>query len=358
MKRILGRMGVAALGLLLLVALMVAVVLDSSWGHERIRRLIVSQANRFLTGTLEIDRVDGSILRGIELTGVRLVQDAVPVVSIDHATVGYSIPELYRGATVIRRLRLEKLRVTIAKDPEGRWNLGRLVRPRPPRPPSGNPPRRIAFDTVEIVDGTIEFRDPLLFGPTHVPRHFDGLNADLAFELRGSAWSLQLQRAAWRGREPELAMNNLSGGIATDATGWTFTRLRVETPSSDYTVDGGIRRDPAPTVLELDVNARRLAFQEWGGLLTGLRNIAIDSAFTARMRGPLNQLQTTIDLRSNGGGIDGTFVLDSSVPGWHGRGTATVARRRGCAWVTSVRDARETPRCRPRVSRWGCGCAR
>ena len=76
--RIVAWAGVTILGLLLLVAAAAAILLNSAWGHERIRQLIVSQSNRFLTGTLEIDGVSGSILRGIELDGVRLVQDEVP----------------------------------------------------------------------------------------------------------------------------------------------------------------------------------------------------------------------------------------------------------------------------------------
>lgn len=328
----LGRIGVAVVGVLILVAVAAAVLLDSAWGHERIRQLIVSQSNRVLTGTLEIDRIDGSILRGIELSGVRLVQDGVPVIAIARADVDYSIPELYRGGTLIRHLRLERLQVTAAQDAEGRWNLGRLVRPRPARPPSGNPPRPVTFDHVEIVDGTIEFRNQLLFGPTNVPRRFEALNADLSFELRAPAWSLTLHRAAWHGLDPELTVTNLTGGLATDASGWTFNRLRVETPRSDYTVGGSVRRAPAPTVLDLDIAATRLAFQEWGGLLGGLKNIAVDAAFTARLSGPLDRLATTIAMKSTGGGIDGSFVLDSSVPGWHGAGVATVSRLDLARW--------------------------
>mgnify|MGYP003338010121 CR=1 FL=1 len=324
--------GVTILGLLLLVAAAAAILLNSAWGHERIRQLIVSQSNRFLTGTLEIDGVSGSILRGIELDGVRLVQDEVPVITVGHATVGYSIPELYRGSTLIRRLRLERLQVVGAKDAEGRWNLGRLVRPRPPSPPNGRPPRLIAFEQIELVDSTIAFRDQLMFGAARVPRRFEHLNGLLSFDWRGAAWRLALTRAAWRGSDPELPMDRLTGVIATDEQGWTFEALRVQTPRSTYTVDGTVRRDNGATQLALAVNAERFAFQEWGGMLGGLRSIAVESDFTAHLTGPVNRMQTTIAMRSTGGGISGQFVLDSSVPGWHGSGFAEVQRLDLARW--------------------------
>ena len=66
--------------------------LRARWGKERPRQLIVSQAGRILTGTLEIDRVDGSLLRGIQLEGVSLYQDGIPVVTIDVSIGGLQHP--------------------------------------------------------------------------------------------------------------------------------------------------------------------------------------------------------------------------------------------------------------------------
>ncbi len=328
----LGRVLVSTLALLLAAIVIGGLALQSSWGKERIRRLIVSQAARVLNGTLDIGRIDGSILGGITLVDVRLQQDDVAVIRIARAEVDYGIRELYQGGTFIRRLRLERLHVVGAKDRAGRWNLGQLIRPRPPRPPSGAPPRLIGFDRVELVDATVEFADPLFFGAARVSSRFDDLDAVFAFELRGPAWSLSFDRASWTGRDPDLTIGRLAGGIATDATGWTFTQLRVESARSAFTVDGAVRRQPAPTVLALEVAADRFAFQEWGGMLGGLRNIAVEAAFTTHLDGPLGRLATTLDLRSTGGAVRGDFVLDSTVPGWHGSGTADVTRLDVAHW--------------------------
>lgn len=330
--RILGGIALSIAVLAVLAVVGGVWALESAWGQARIRQLIVSQSNRVLTGTLEIGQVEGSILRGITLRDLRLVQDGTAVVTIARADLDYSLRELYQGGTRIRQLRLEHLRIVGAKDAEGRWNLGQLVRPRPPRPDSGAPPRLIALDRVELVDAVIELRDPLLLGAARLPTRFDDLDAVFAFEWRSPAWSLTFDRASWTGRDPELTVARLAGGIATDNQGWSFRDLHVDSARSAFTVRGGIQRQPAPTTLDLTVEADRFGFQEWAGMLGGLRNIAVDAAFTVRLRGPLDRLATDVDLRSTGGGVRGAFILDSTVPGWHGAGTANVTRVDVARW--------------------------
>lgn len=331
-RRMVRVIGFGIAGVLVLAALAAIAgrfALGTNWGQERVRRLIVSQANRFLAGTLEVDHISGSIVQGVVLHGVGLVQDGTPIVSIDSATIEYHWRDLYRdatGGTTIRRLRLDGLHLIGEKDAEGRWNLGRLVKPRPPRPPDAPPPRPIVFERVEIVGGTLEFRDPLFFGAARVPSRFDDLNAELRFDWRGSAWRVDLDAASWVGRDPALTIDRLAGGIAIDERGWTFKDLHVATPRSAFTVRGSVQRLPAPTTLALDIQADRFAFQEWGGVLSGLRNIAVESSFKTTLAGPLSRLATAIDLRSTGGAIAGALVLDSSVPGWHGSGGVEVTR--------------------------------
>jgi len=333
--RVLGFGVAVVVGLSILAVVAGRIALTTPWGQERIRRLIVSQSSRFLTGTLEIDRIGGSILRGVVLHGVRVVQDRISVVTIESASVAYSWRELYRdanGGTTIRHLRLQGLRVEVAKDADGRWNVGRLVRPRPPRPPGALPPSLILFERIEVVDSTIGFLDPLLFGAVRVPSRFDGLNAALRFDWRGSSWRVELDKASWTGHEPDLPVTRLAGGIGIDERGWTFDDLQVETSRSAFPLGGSVRRQSGPTTFDLDIKADRFAFEEWGGLVPGLRNIAIESSFKTKLSGPLTQMTMALDMQSNGGAITGAIVLDGSVPGWHGSGEVDVTRVNLARW--------------------------
>ena len=103
-------------------------VLETGWAKNRIRHLIVAQANQYLTATLEIGRLEGSILRGLQLGDIRLSRDNHPIITIDEVSLSYSLRELWQNGTVIRRIRLIRPSFAIAKQRDGRWNIGALVR--------------------------------------------------------------------------------------------------------------------------------------------------------------------------------------------------------------------------------------
>src|SRR5262249_7216024 len=50
-------------------------------------------------------------------------------------------------------------------------------------------------------------------------------------------------------------------------------------------------------------------------------------------KGPLTALVTAIHLSGTGGAVDGQVTLDTSVPGWHGRGAVDVARIDLAKWL-------------------------
>ena len=95
----------AALGkfLVVLIAIVLAIVgaalavVETGWAKHRIRDLIVRQANQYLTATLTIGDLEGSLLRGITLRDVAVSRDARTLIHVDEITVNYSIRELVRA---------------------------------------------------------------------------------------------------------------------------------------------------------------------------------------------------------------------------------------------------------------------
>jgi len=326
-----GLLLVALVVLLLLVA--AVVLLQTAWSRDQIRALIVSQANRYLTATLSIGGLSGSLLRGIELDDVRLSRGDSTLVAIDRVTVSYSVRELVSNGTMIRRLTLDRPRIVVAREPDGRWNLAALVRRDTQRNRRTGPGRPIAINAIEITDGSVSLLDPLAFGAAHVPTRFEHLNTDLSFAYKPVTWTLDFSRASFVGTEPDLTVSTLSGVVSNGDAGWLFDKLHVVTPRSEFTLDGRIDRRQTPTSLALNVSAPRFAFQEWSGVLRGLSNIAVESAFDARLAGPPAAMGTTITLRSNGGDVRGDLVLDTTVPGWHARGAASVQRLDLARWL-------------------------
>src|SRR5690349_1003834 len=174
-----GLLLVALVVLLLVVAGLV--LLQTSWSREQLRALIVTQANHYLTATLSIGRLSGSLVRGIELDDVRLVRGDTTLVAIDRVTVAYSIRELVSNGTVIRSLTLDRPRIVAAREPDGRWNLGALVRRDTQRNQRTGPGRRIVISSIDINEGSVSLLDPLAFGAAHVPSRFEHLNTHFSF---------------------------------------------------------------------------------------------------------------------------------------------------------------------------------
>ena len=330
-RRIGSRLGrtlaVAVLGGLALVVAL-ALLLQTPWAHHRLRSLVVSEANNYLTATLEIDRLSGSLFRGVELEGVRLRRGDATLVAIDRVEVSYSLRELIDQGTVIRRLALTRPRVVAAKDADGRWNLGALVRPR-----SSGPGRPIRIDRIDIVEGTVVLHDKLAVGAANVPSAFTNLNTQLSFTYKAAGWTCDFVSAAVAGAEPTLDVRALSGAVSSGDEGWLFRALHVTTARSEFTLDGRVDRRQTPTVLDLAIDAPRVTFQEWAGVLHGLSNIGVESVLEARLVGPAAAMDTTLDVRSTGGDIRARLVLDSTVPGWHARGSATVRRLDLARWL-------------------------
>ncbi|MGE3706044.1 MAG: hypothetical protein AB7I13_12265, partial [Vicinamibacterales bacterium] len=169
---------------------------------------------------------------------------------------------------------------------------------------------------------------------------FTDLNGTIRFERRAPAWALTFTDLAWHGQAPDLSVERLDGRLANSGSDWGFEQMQVVTPRSSFRVDGAIERPaatpaspPPSSRLRFDVDAERFAFQEWGGLLPGLRNIAIEAAFRLRLSGPSNALTTDITLESNGGRIASGLALDATVPGWHARGRADVERLDLAPWL-------------------------
>ncbi len=307
-------------------------LLETGWAKEQLRGLMVRQANQYLNATLTIGRLGGSILRGLELGDVRLSRDGHTLVSIDEIALSYSIRELLQPGTVIRRVRLTRPRFSLARQPDGRWDIAAIVRRERQEAGQRGPGRPIEIESIEIADGRVQLHDPLSFGAAHAPSDFDRLNASFAFSYQPVRWRLDFANVSWIGRDPELSMSKLSGAMGSGGGVWFFDGLSIVTPRSSFVLNGRIVRGH-PTELDLQVRASRFAFQEWSGVLHGLRRIAVESSFDVALRGPVTRLATDLDLRGTGGSVKGHLLLDTSVPGWRGAGGVDVSRLDLARWL-------------------------
>ncbi len=307
--------------------------IETRWGKNQLRELIVREANQFLTATLEIDELEGSLLRGLRLTGIRLSRNNEAIVTIEEVSLSYSVRELLQDGTTVRNLRLLRPRVSARKDADGRWNLASLVRRDASDADRQGPRRTIRLLSIEVVEGDVRLGNPFTLGGFQLPTGYELLNASLSFTYVPVTWRLDFKEASWIGLAPDLTITRLSGGIANGRDGWELSDLQIRTPDSALTVGGQVRRGQGPATLDLGVHAERFRFQEWAGIVGLLGNMAVESAFDVRLTGPTSALKIDIDLKSDGGTVAGGVVLDTSAAPWRGQGGVDVARLDLARWL-------------------------
>ena len=134
------------------------------------RACVVRQANQYLTASLDIGRLEGSLFRGLTLGEVTLSRDGHPIIAIDEVSLSYSPRELWQNGTVIRRIVITRPRVVVGKQEDGRWNLGALVKRDARQQNRTGPGRAIEIQEIELIDATVTLRDPFQFGAAHILR--------------------------------------------------------------------------------------------------------------------------------------------------------------------------------------------
>lgn len=336
LRSVSARLAKALIGLIAFVLVLLGLglaVVETGWAKNLIRDLIVGQANQYLTATLSIGRLEGSLLRGITLGDVSVSRDGRTLIHIDDIALSYSIRELVQSGVVVRRVQLTRPRIVAGRQPDGRWDLAALVRRESREQERTGPSRPIEILSIEIIDGRISLRDPLDFGAAHVPTEFEALDARFAFAYFPVRWKLTFDHVSWVGRAPDLSVTRLAGVFGRGPGGWFFENFSVDTARSAFTLDGRINTERKPTELALRVRAPRFAFQEWAGVIRGLKNIAVESSFDTSLSGPVNKLLTDLRLAGTGGSVIGTLTLDTSVPGWHGAGAVDVERLNLALWL-------------------------
>jgi len=118
---------VGLVAVILSLILLALVLVQTGWAKNRLRDLIVREANRYLAATLTVGRLDGSIFRGLQLGDISLDRNGHALVRIEEVSLTYSIRELFQRGVVIRSVRLMRPYVAGARLPDGRWDLAALI---------------------------------------------------------------------------------------------------------------------------------------------------------------------------------------------------------------------------------------
>ncbi len=324
-----GRRALRALAVLvvLLAGLLVAaaVLSQTAWFRERLRRLAVRQAEQAIDGTLVIGGLDGDLYSGVTLRDVAVVQNGTPVVRVGRVQLSYDFGDVVSAGRTVRQITIDQPVIDAVRTPAG-WNVARLLKPRPPADPDA-PRATFTLPDIRVTNAQVTVREIGVPQTQAIPRRIDGLTFEGGVASSPSELGIDVRRLTFRAGQPDLDLRSLAGRIVSVPTGWRFQSVVARTGESALTVDGTLsRRDAAaPWAFDLGVSGQPVSLPEIGRFIPAA-SFDIRPRLTVGVTGTLDALALDVDVtQSAAGRARGPLTLDTTGPTRGLKGRLTVA---------------------------------
>jgi autotransporter translocation and assembly factor TamB len=328
---------IIVLTLIVGVTAAVIVVTQTAWFKNWLRGYVVREANRFLNGQVSIQRLGGNLFFGIEMEGVAVSLDGSEVVSVKDLGLDYSIFELLSKGLFVDGIRLNQPTLYLRREGDT-WSIARLIKKQESEADRRGPAYPIAISAIGISNASIVVDDPVGIPGFDVPDRIDRLDAQLSFEYQPVHFSVEIDHASFRGRDPAIGLNSLSGGIAVRDDTVYLERIALRTEETSVQAAGAIQHYLTKPILNLQISSDKLSIPEIAKVVPALAGVRLQPAFELKIAGPAEALAVEMNARSSAGDVLGKFVADVGMPGQSVQGTLSV---RHLNLAPIVNDARQ-----------------
>jgi hypothetical protein len=273
-----------------------------------LRDVIVETADSSLNAQLSIDNIDGNLISGWSLQGVRLRDENGPIASIDNIILRYDLIGLLWKRITIREITLDHPDISITKGDGRDWNINTLFKPSDDDDSTSTPfDWSIVVQNLRIVGGHLLIYDSTLAGD--VPRDrmdYDRMELrDLTLAMsavyRPSFKKISLNQFSFVNVLGDVSVRNIAGDIVVRPAGADVQGLSLQTDRSAIIVSaaidsvdvlGGFDTD-AMQDYPMAVHARAPEFdvRDLQYFLPALDFLAGTAALEVRARGSLRQLE-------------------------------------------------------------------
>jgi hypothetical protein len=162
-----------------------------------------------------------------------------------------------------------------------------------------------------------------------LPRHVTNLISTLGLDSREGRVVFPIQSLRADAFNPDFSVRGFAGTIVFEPGGWSVANGNLQSGKSSVRFDVAFRN----TGYDVVANAPTFDFPEMARLVPGLKSIDVPARVSLTMHGPQNALRTQLDARSRAGDVVSNLVLDSTLPGWKGKGRATLTRFDIAEWL-------------------------
>jgi autotransporter translocation and assembly factor TamB len=293
-----------------------------------LRQLAERQVARVLNGQLSIDRLDGNLFTGAELSGVTIRQDDRDVIVVDRVSARYDPWGLLRGELELASVTLTRPVIVMIRDARG-WRLADLVR----RSQGGGPPRPFAINALTITGGRVFIEDrvdapSVRQGATSAararqppgsapgnsasrwPQRITDLEMATGFRSRDGRIEFDIQRAAFRTEAPAIEVRSFAGRITSGRGLVTLDEVAVSTAQSMLALSGRYQSGQPGTVMAR-VAATPLNFDEFAAFVPALAGRSLVPTVFVTADGPPGALEISTDMTDpRAGAIRARVVAD------------------------------------------------
>src|SRR6266699_2834230 len=235
-------------------------------GRTLLARVASTVVEGAVDGSIEVGEVRGSLLTGVVLTDVRLLDpDSTLVAWLPRAELGYNPIDFAAGRVVFMEVRLERPIINIVQHASGRTNFDELLRlgekdtvTVKPLGPAG-PRSLILLRNVQIQDGSLTLRlqkhgeissanEEIEFSGEdgrYRVRRFEHLNARLAAMRiqapREKGIRIDVLRLATESTDPKLSIADVVGRVTIDGRTLDVDLSRVRFPATQFRARGTVQ---------------------------------------------------------------------------------------------------------------------
>jgi translocation and assembly module TamB len=235
-------------------------------GRTLLARVASSAVRSVVAGSIEVGEVRGSLLTGLVLTDVRLLDpDSTLVAWLPRAELGYNPIDFAAGRVVFMEVRLDRPIINIVQHANGKTNFDELLRlgekdtvTVKPLGPAG-PRSLILLRNVQILDGSLTLRlqkhgevssanEEIEFSGEdgrYRVRRFEHLNARLAAlriqAPREKGIRIDVLRLSTEASDPKLSIADVVGRVTIDGHTLDVDLSRVRFPATQFSARGTVQ---------------------------------------------------------------------------------------------------------------------
>jgi len=235
-------------------------------GRTMLARVASTVVEGAVHGSIEVGEVRGSLLTGVVLTDVRLLDpDSTLVAWLPRAELGYNPIDFAAGRVVFMEVRLDRPIINIVQHANGRTNFDELLRLGEkdtvtvrPLGPAG-PRSLILLRNVQIMDGSLTLRlqkhgevnstnEEIEYSGEdgrYRVRRFEHLNARLAAMRiqapREKGIRIDILRLATEASDPKLSIADVVGRVTIDGRTLDVDLSRLRFPATQFRARGTVQ---------------------------------------------------------------------------------------------------------------------